>query len=159
MIPDPLQVLIDGHDRVSEWLDTMWNAMGLLEGDTPTDLLQLQAFFRVHVREHFEFEERLVFPALLEADDSPGTRALIEELQADHVRILAACGKLFIDLAWCMTAEDTAEHVRAVKGRARELIEAVLAHAGHEDEALLPLMRTHRVALAKCMAESESAKG
>ena len=86
-----------------------------------------------------------------EVDTRPEVASLIAELRADHARILGACGRLLMDLAWCMTAEDSATHIRAVKGQARALIEDVLAHASHEDEALLPRIQQFKAVLSSRM--------
>lgn len=51
------------------------------------------------------------------------------------------------DLAWCMASADSPEHVRAMRGRSRELIELILAHAAREDLRLLPLVAEHRETL------------
>ena len=64
---------------------------------TPDAHAKLERYFRVHVREHFAFEEQKVFPGLLELAPTPETRTLIDELRRDHVRILADCSCLFID--------------------------------------------------------------
>lgn len=156
MRSDPLQELIEGHERVSEWLDIKKNASGLLEVEVPADLIQLQVFFRRHVLDHFAYEDRQVFPALLAVDPSPGTHALVAELREEHKQILAACGRLFTDLAWCLTTEDVPAAIRARQPQAQELLDTVLAHAGREDARLLPLVETHRQQLAAIIRDTEN---
>ncbi len=151
MTTDPLRELVEGHERVSEWLSTMWNAMGLMSSNGPADLAQLQIFFSTHVMEHFALEETVVFPALLERDSSNAVSILVEELRKDHVAILGATSRLMADLAWCMAHDEPAEHIRALQGRTRDLIEAILAHAAREDAHLLPIVAMHRQAVAERM--------
>jgi iron-sulfur cluster repair protein YtfE (RIC family) len=129
----------------------MWNAMGLLEGVGPLELERLQSFLNDHVMDHFLFEEAVVFPALLARDPGAATQTLIAKLHRDHVDILGATSRLMSGLAWCVASKDTEEHVRAWRGQARALIDAILVHAAHEDAHLLPLVHEHRAAIAARM--------
>jgi hemerythrin-like domain-containing protein len=151
MSPDPMRILLEGHERVSEWLTTMWDATGLLDSEGPTDLIRLQQFLRSHVMEHFELEESVIFPALLELDDRPAVAMLVEELRREHVNILGACSRLFSGLSWALANADSDKTLRALRGNARELIETLLAHAAREDAHLLPFVSEHREAIAERM--------
>jgi len=151
MTTDPLRTLVEGHEHVSEWLSTMWEATGVLDGEDPADILRLQTFLRTHVMEHFELEEQVVFPALLRLDESQAVSILVSELRRDHVKILGACSRLFRDLAWAMANDDSAESLTALRGNARELIDTLLAHAAREDAHLLPLVAQHKDAIAQVM--------
>lgn len=148
---DPLVTLVQDHKLVSEWMTTMWNAIGLLEGVEASDLIRLQEFLREHVMDHFELEERVIFPALLELDTNPAVAQLITALREDHVDILSKTSRLFGSLSWAMTNDDSEESLRALMGRARKLIEDLLAHAAREDAHLLPLVQDHRQAIAERM--------
>lgn len=159
MTTDPMRTLLEGHERVSEWLTTMWDATGLLDSESPADLIRLQGFLRAHVLEHFELEETVIFPALLELDDRPAVAMLIAELRKDHVRILGGCSRLFSGLSWALANPDSQETLRALRGNARELIEALLAHAAREDAHLLPFVGDHREAIAARMPSETSSEG
>jgi iron-sulfur cluster repair protein YtfE (RIC family) len=148
MNTDPLRTLVEGHERVSEWLTTMWEAPGLLEDHSPAHLIRLQAFLRDHVMDHFELEETVIFPALLELDARPAVASLVAELRRDHVRILGACSRLFAGQAWALAGPDSGQTLRALRSNARQLIETLLAHAAREDAHLLPYVSEHRAAIA-----------
>ena len=154
MTTDPMRTLVEEHQLVSEWLSTMWNAMGLLDGEGPEDLIRLQAFLRANVREHFEFEERHVFPALLSPDVAPTARVLVNELRREHVEILGDCSRLFSGLSWAMASDDSVDAIRALKKLTREIIDKILAHAAREDRHLLPLVQEHLQAISKSIESS-----
>lgn len=142
---DPLQEMLDDHKMVSEWLINL-DAAGriLIEAGTPAAPEALEQYFRVHVREHFLFEELRIFPALTAVAPGPGLATLIAELRNEHVDIYAETGRLFGELAWlAVVPGDDVARARAAT-RTRATVDLILAHARKEDERLLPLLEVHR---------------
>ncbi len=152
---DPLHMLIKGHESVSEWIENLWNAVGVAEAASIEDVDLVIRFFGQHVREHFLYEEMQLFPVLLRVDPDPATGKLVERLRLEHVAILSGCSALMGNLAWCMTAPDPVARIGAFRAEARGLIDLVLAHAAYEDEHLLPRVMLNRAAI---LAHSEQAR-
>jgi iron-sulfur cluster repair protein YtfE (RIC family) len=149
MTSDPLRILSDRKARLSEWLSAAWENSCPLDCEAPPrEVLFLQRFLRRHVLDHFELQQRVIFPALLEADPRQQVAELVAELRDEQRGILNACAELLSELALSMAHEDASRSVRAQCDRTRQLLDTLLANAHHEDTALLPLVREHRDVIA-----------
>jgi hypothetical protein len=93
-------------------------------------------FLRKKVVEHFAFEERRIFPALLEAFPSEGVADLVLKLRADHKRLMQEARRLDQ-----MLADETAAYNRPSSLRKGMLnfFHRLEKHAAKEDE-LFPLL-------------------
>ncbi len=143
---DPLELLIQGHEGVSEWLVTMWNALGLGQGEGLAALERIRDYFNSFVREHFDYEEQRVFPVLLRVGPKPNTARMVRKLLEEHVEILGDCGRLFAALAALLANSEREPELGILRSELRALVDRVLAHAAYEDDHLLPLVREHRSA-------------
>lgn len=94
-------------------------------------------FLRVRVREHFLWEERVLFPRILASN--PELRDTIVHLREQHLDLLRDIAALYQDLSGGLVAPgrrplDLAAYVRPI-------VDRLIAHARLEDEALLPRLQ------------------
>ena len=86
---DPLKRMIKDHIEVSEHLENLQELFGLLLTEKGwSNIKSVEDFFERNVVSHFEFEEKVVFPALLLKAATEGSVKLILALQKEHGIIL-----------------------------------------------------------------------
>ena len=63
---DPLSRIIKDHQDVSEYLEVLDQVLGFaLEEQAWDKLKPIENFFQKNLTKHFEFEEKILFPAIL----------------------------------------------------------------------------------------------
>ena len=159
MHSDPLRDLLEGGIKATEWHSTMFNAMGLLDKSSPTNIARLLKFFRDFVIDHFALEDDVVFPALLKLEPSPQVQNLLRELSEEHAKILADCSRLFETVALHQQSDDPTQHDQAIRSQAQTIIQEVLAHAAREDAEFLPLAEKHREVIAPLLPRLQQPAG
>jgi len=134
------------HAAVSEWAQVL-EAAGQLLDQTSGELDQgaIERFFKHNVHDHTQFEEGVVFPAVLGTDPGPAIEALIHELRKEHIAISRTVGALFVALRGAHRADEAQR--RALSREVKRLVEALLLHAAKEDDQLLPYLTEHQQAL------------
>lgn len=157
---DPLRKMLEGHIGVSEWLHNFRAAVRLMDSERAwTDFRGIEDYFRRHVRDHFLFEEEFMFPAVLEVDHTPSTQALVARLREDHVGILTELSGLFRALATCVAEPRDPEQLDALKVRAQDIIDRILAHSAEEDDYLVPILQRHLDEITVAWSERENTTG
>lgn len=138
---DPLKRLIEDHEHVSEFLDTMDEIKSLLlDRDNRERFEPIIAFLDRNVVEHFAFEEDVIFPGLLSGEAAPETRELIEELRGEHAEILNDAEKLR-NLFSKELPPAQRDLTAGLKELTTSLFDRLLNHSSLEDERLLPVVR------------------
>lgn len=137
---DPLDRLIRDHESTSEYAEDLEKVLGFLHDEEAWRKIQpIDDFFKCNLIEHFNFEEKIIFPAILLKIANTESVKLILELQKEHGSILKELEafRQIISGAKFPLDKDTAIRLGAV---ARNIINSLLAHAAKEDENLLPII-------------------
>ncbi len=142
---DPLKRVIVDHEKVSEYSENLSAIREILHTKEVWDrITPVVDFLKRNVSDHFEFEERVVFPAILSEIGTPEARELILELQEQHetmLKELQRFRKMVPDNA--VPSLDRKTNVR-LYGIVRSITDALLKHASKEDDELLPILRGNR---------------
>ena len=141
---DPLVRLIEDHEDVSEYLENLEEVLGFLhEEETWSKIKPIEDFLKRNLVEHFEFEEKIVFPAILSGCATPESIKLILELQREHGIMLKGFEEFQKITSENVLPLDKETNVRLnVVGR--DIIDSLLAHASKEDDELLPILKKNR---------------
>ncbi len=152
---DPLGVLDAQHGQINEWLEQMRAAVTFLYGETRhVDVEGLIAYYRGQVVPHFRYEERVLFPAILDVCGTPELERELDAFVAEHRELLPRLRTLVELLSELATGElEEWDADRAVR-QARLLIDTLLVHAAREDDLLQPLIERHHSALQLALERS-----
>ena len=114
-------------------------------GEAPDYIKKLQKFIDEYIVAHFEFEEKELFPTILESG-VPKEKHLIRELQIEHVQALDKVDQFkdFISSYGCQPERD---QVKEIMDQSRGIIEMILMHARKEDIELSPLLKKYEINL------------
>ena len=138
---DPLARLIMDHEEVSEHLEILEEILNFLgEKEVWSKIKLLENFFKRNVTDHFEFEEKTIFPAILSGTITAETIKLILELQGEHGRILKEL-EGFRKIISENTVPLNKEASLRLKAAGKEVMHSLLRHASKEDEKLLPILK------------------
>ncbi len=150
---DPLQPLDEQHGQISEWASQMRASAAFAHGLlTPGRVERLARFYRSKVLNHFRYEERVLFPALLEICGSPTLEERFAAFISDHDELRLRIEILLGDLG-CLTSPGADEALeRSIVRRAQLTIDRLLEHAAAEDALLMPLMERHGAAVPAVIA-------
>jgi hemerythrin-like domain-containing protein len=141
---DPLIRLIKDHEKVSEFLEDMREVMSFLhDKEAWSKVKPIEDFFQQYIIAHFEFEEKIVFPAILSKAATPETIKLILELQREHGIILAKLEEFqrIVSNSVIPVDEKTSAELNFV---ARKIIDILLMHASKEDDNMLPILEKNK---------------
>jgi hemerythrin-like domain-containing protein len=141
---DPLFRLIKEHEKVSEFLEDMREVMSFLhDKEAWSKLKPIEDFFQERIVKHFEFEEKIVFPAILSKAAAPETIKLILELQREHGIILTKLEEFqrIASKSVIPPDEKTEAELNLV---ARKIIDMLLMHASKEDDHMLPILEKNK---------------
>lgn len=141
---DPLKRLIKDHEDVSEYLESLREILGFLDNrEAWSKVKPIENFFERNLIDHFEFEEKTVFPAILSRAATPESTKLILELQREHGSILKE-----LEEFQKIISESTIPLDREMNARlnivGRKIIDSLLLHASREDDELLPVLKKNR---------------
>jgi len=141
---DPLMRLVKDHEKVSEFLEDMRQVMNFLHDEEAWSKIKpIEDFFQQNIIDHFEFEEKKIFPPILLKAATPESIKLILELQREHGIILAKLE----EFQWIASKsvippdEKTSAELNFV---ARKIIDILLMHASKEDDNLLPVLEKNK---------------
>ena len=141
---DPLKRLIKDHEEVSEYLENFEEILGFLyKKETWRKIKPVEDFFKRNVISHFEFEEKIVFPAILSGAATPKSVKLILELHKEHetiLRELKEFGKIISE----NTIPPDKEGKLKLNAVGKRIIDSLLKHAAKEDDNLLPILEKNR---------------
>ena len=141
---DPLRRLIKDHKDISEYVDNAEEILGLLlDEEAWSKIKPIEDFFKQRVIEHFGFEEKIVFPAILSGCATPESIKLILELQREHGIILKELEEFLKIISENTIPLDKETNTRLnVVGR--EIMDSLIVHASKEDDELLPILQKNR---------------
>ena len=114
-------------------------------GEAPDYVEKLQKFIDEYIVEHFNFEEKELFPAILKS----GTlkeKHLIRDLQIEHIEALDKTDQ-FKELISSYGYQPKGDQVKEIMEQIKGIIEMVLAHARKEDSELFPLLKKYEINL------------
>jgi len=141
---DPLQAIDEEHGLIAEWAALARAAAGLEPGALDPDRLAwLRGFYGNGVLGHFAYEERHLFPAMLEVCGTPLLAGRIRGLLQEHEELRLRLEILLDDLSSLTGSPGEGGEEREVLGRARLTIASLEAHARAEDTLLGPLLAAH----------------
>jgi len=141
---DLLTKLINDHEEVSEFLDNLREIMDFLHDKEAWDrITPVEDFFKRKVIDHFEFEEKNIFPVCLLNLASPELVKLILELQKDHGVILTKTED-FLRRATANIRSPNEETTADLKLKGKEILDILLVHASKEDDDLIPIIEKNK---------------
>lgn len=97
-------------------------------------------FLRVRVREHFLWEERVLFPRVLATDPRPTTRDVVQRLREQHLELLRDIADVYQDVGAGFLVEGRTAGQEALMARLKPVVDRLATHAKLEDETFLPLL-------------------
>ncbi len=151
---DPMMLFVQGHDGVSEWLHNLEATVSIRQdSDSEVTFDEIRDYFHKNVREHFAFEEEVVFPALLTLEPSDELRDLIRELRMQHITLVNDASHMFQELA-LLAAQGYGRKIPEAKRLVQPIVERILAHAALEDHHIFPLLKTRREAVRAMLASN-----
>ena len=117
------QILREEHGQIDKWFEFVVEEAG--REDWHACYEAWHPFVSL-VERHLQFEERYLFPALIEAE--PGRAQAVEALTAEHEELRAEILRLSIDI------ELKVRNTDQVQG----IVNKLRRHAEHEEEVLYP---------------------
>lgn len=96
----------------------------------------IQEVLRKRVRDHFLWEEQVLFPLVLKRD--PSLRDAVTTLRVQHLEMLRDIAELFQATSGLLLERSKAEAQADLMAGAKPIIDRLVAHARLEDELLLP---------------------
>ncbi len=140
---DPLIRLVKDHENISEFLEDVGEMDFLHDENAWRKIKPIQEFFQRNIINHFEFEEKNVFPDILLKLATLESVKLILELQKEHGVILTKLWEFLIITSKKITPVDK-ETSTELNSIGRKIIHLLLTHASKEDDSLLPIMEKNR---------------
>ncbi len=141
---DPLKELIDDHKDISEYVEDFGKILTFLHDEKAKNRLEsVRTFMSENLREHFRFEEEVVFPAVLLHVATPESVKLILELQKEHGAMLETIDECLPVVFGLDSPADKAMHDR-MEVDIRKIVSRKLAHASKEDDKLLPIIEQNK---------------
>ena len=141
---DPLKRLINDHENISEYVENLGEMLLLrYEQEDWNKIRRTEKFFKRNVVEHFGFEEKIVFPAILSRIGTAESRKLIAGLQKEHKLISKELEEFrnIISASTIPLEKETSVRLNVV---AKRIMDSLLRHASKEDVELLPIVRKNR---------------
>ncbi len=141
---DPLKRLIEDHKQISEYVEDFEKILDFLhEEQTWPKVKSFKNFLEQYLADHFEFEEKRVFPAILAGIDTVESKKLISELQEEHRSIQneakQCCNTISEDTR--LLDKETNEKINFL---GRNIANSKLRHASKEDDKLVPIIEKNR---------------
>lgn len=137
---DPLIRLVNDHEKISEFLEGVLETRSFLHEEEAWRTIKLiEEYFQRQIIDHFEFEEKKVFPAILSNVATQEYIELVLELQEEHGVILTKLGE-FLSIISKKIAPVDEETGTEINSMSRKIILLLLAHASKEDDKLIPIL-------------------
>ena len=141
------QQAVEDHRFLSEYLANVQRSAALFKEPEAHDRLSaMRAFLAEHVIGHFGFEERHVFPHLLESARDPAIRQAVLELVDEHRAMRTGVRKLRREMRHAQVSGD-ARSLARLEESFREFLDVLQAHAVKEDNILLAFKQSRRQAI------------
>jgi len=141
------QQAVEDHRFLSEYLANVQRSAALFKEPEAHDRLSaMRAFLAEHVIGHFGFEERHVFPHLLESAPDPAIRQAVLELIDEHRAMRTGVRKLRRGMRHVHASGDAPSLAR-LEESFREFLVVLQAHAVKEDNILLAFKQSRRQAI------------
>ena len=141
------QQAVEDHRFLSEYLANVQRSATLFkEPEAHERLSAMRAFLAEHVIGHFGFEERHVFPHLLESAPDPAIRQAVLELIDEHRAMRTGVRKLRRGMRHVHASGDAPSLAR-LEESFREFLVVLQAHAVKEDNILLAFKQSRRQAI------------
>jgi len=102
---------------------------------------KFKSFLDEHAEDHFEFEEKEIFPIILDKGTNE-EKNLIEELQSQHKEILDMINQLD-KLVSTHGASSSGNNKEKIMKLNTKIIESLLAHARKEDTDIFPIFKKY----------------
>jgi hemerythrin-like domain-containing protein len=115
----------------------------ITSNEIPNYTERLHQFSDEYIVQHFSFEEKEVFPILLDRGDAQ-EKKLVQELQEDHAMILHFLAE-FREIVFSFGPHPNTGQVKKIITSSETMITAVLAHTDKEDKKLFPALQKYDV--------------
>ncbi len=130
------------HGHISEMMAFFQRSYPLVnKGKTLGHMLALNTFFKEYVVDHFNYEEKNVFPRVCERGTAEEKR-FVESLISDHALILTDVNNFFL-LFRKAEADPSSELFDQLESVSQKIIVRVIRHASREDADLFPLIQKY----------------
>jgi hemerythrin-like domain-containing protein len=158
--PDLMLPLEEQHGQITEWAAQVRASVAFAPGQLgPERVARLIRFYRDKVLPHFRYEERQLFPALIEICGSPSLEQRLLAIAEEHDELRLRIEILLGDLDSLATPDRGEGLERAAARRAQLTIDRLLEHAAAEDALVIPLLIRHGAALREVMDEARARSG
>lgn len=139
---DPLMRLVYDHENISEFVDNYEQIMQLKyfkqDWNSPDTIIN---FFRHSLTEHIAFEEKKIFPAVIEHSKNQSlAKPLIEDLLKDHDEMKSMLSGVLTQLENMNFPLKESEY-SSILDCILPLLEKMQTHAAREDDKLVPLVK------------------
>ncbi len=146
---DPLKRLINDHEKISEYVENLGEILLLRYEEEGGDRIRrTEKFFKRNVVDHFGFEERIVFPAILSRIGTAESRKLIVELQKEH-KLISKELQQFRNIISASTIPLEKETRGRLDALLKRIMDSLLRHASKEDVRLLPILEKNKQIFGK----------
>jgi len=134
------------HDDIMEFIAIYQGALAEISYRGPWNRIkELQNFLNDHIPPHFEFEEKEIFPILMEKGMDKEKR-LVQELLTEHTQIRDKLAK-FDTLLSEYSSPPKEEETHKLNEKVNEILRIILEHAQAEDKKLFPILQEFEIDL------------
>ncbi len=134
---DPLEQLIRQHRNISEYVIDFEKVSDFIHDPKSWSGPEFDEFLKKYFYDHFMFEEKKIFPALVKKVGGAGLKETVQELYKEHEDMLAKVSKI-------RNAVKKGDVDREIFMLVKEVFNQLLEHAGKEDDELIPLIQKNR---------------
>ncbi len=134
---DPIDQVIKLHRNISEYVMDFEKVSSFIHEPAKWKDPSFDEFLKKYFYDHFMFEEKKLFPALVKRVGGAQLKQLVQELYKEHEEMLAKVSKIREALR-----EDRVD--RETFSLVKEVFNQLLEHAGKEDDEMLPVLQKNR---------------
>ena len=138
-IEDHLKEVTEYSKFLEDTLDLLYEEKVWIKAEPIEDFVK-------RVIDHFEFEEKTIFPIVLSSYATPESIKLVLELQKEHEIMLRQLEEFQKIIGSRNTISGNAislnkeTHTKLLNAMLREIIDNILSHASKEDKELWPIL-------------------
>ena len=134
------------HDDIMEFIAIYQGALAEISYRGPWNRIkELHNFLNDRIPPHFEFEEKEIFPSLMEKGMDKEKR-LVQELLTEHTQIRDKLAK-FDTLLSEYSSPPKEEETYKLSKKVNEILITILEHAQAEDKKLFPILQEFEIDL------------
>lgn len=134
---DPLEQLLKHHRNISEYVMDFEKVSDFSHDPESWNTPEFDDFLKKYFYDHFLFEEKKIFPVLVQKVGGARLKETVQELYKEHEDMLDKVSR--VRKAVKQGAVD-----RETFMLARDVFRQLLEHAGKEDDDIIPVLQKNR---------------